>query len=117
MKIYALRAQYLSGAITPATVIGEIFDRIRREGESPIWISLADEREAIERAKTVDLSLPLGGIPFAVKDNFDVSGMTTTAGCPSFAYEPARSAPVVQRLLESGAILIGKTNMDQFATG
>jgi len=48
MKIHALRAQYLSGAITPATAIGEIFDRIRREGESPIWISLADEREAIE---------------------------------------------------------------------
>src|SRR5262249_19765032 len=59
----------------------------------------------------------LGGVPFAVKDNFDVAGMATTAGCPSFAYEPERSATVVQRLLDAGAVLIGKTNMDQFATG
>src|SRR5262249_51423212 len=83
----------------------------------PVWISLADEREAMERAMAVDVSLPLGGIPFAVKDNFDVAGMSTTAGCPSFAYEPDGTATVVKRLLDAGAILIGKTNMDQFATG
>src|SRR6185436_8315621 len=56
-------------------------------------------------------------IPFAVKDNFDVAGLPTTAGCPSFAYKPQRTATVVQRLFDGGAILIGKTNMDQFATG
>src|SRR5437870_11817511 len=98
-------------------MIEEMFSRIREEGVRPIWISLANEEEAIARAKEVDPGLPLAGVPFAVKDNFDVAGMPTTAGCPSFAYVPERTAPVVQRLLDAGAILIGKTNMDQFATG
>ena len=62
-------------------------------------------------------TLPLWGIPFAVKDNIDVAGLPTTAGCPAFAYRPARNATVVDRLLAAGAILIGKTNLDQFATG
>ena len=98
-------------------MIQEIFKRIRAEGERPIWISLADEDIAIARAKAVDPYLPLAGVPFAVKDNFDVEGMPTTAGCPSFSYVPSRTATVVQRLFDAGAILIGKTNMDQFATG
>src|SRR5205085_1154532 len=91
--------------------------RIREEGVRPIWISLANEKDAVARAKAVDPGLPLAGVPFAVKDNFDVVGMPTTAGCPSFAYAPDRTATVVQRLLDAGAILVGKTNMDQFATG
>jgi allophanate hydrolase len=98
-------------------MIQEIFNRIREEGARPIWISLADEDVAIARPGTVDPVLPLAGVPFAVKDNFDVAGMTTTAGCPSFSYAPSRTATVVQRLFDAGAILIGKTNMDQFATG
>jgi allophanate hydrolase len=98
-------------------MIQEIFSRIRNEGERPIWISLADEKEAVARANSVDRALPLAGVSFAVKDNFDVAGMTTTAGCPGFAYKPERTAAVVQRLLDAGAVLIGKTNMDQFATG
>jgi allophanate hydrolase len=71
----------------------------------------------VARANRIDLSLPLAGVPFAVKDNIDVAGMPTTAGCPSYAYTPDRTATIVTRLLEAGAILIGKTNMDQFATG
>ena len=98
-------------------MIPEIFNRIRDEGERPIWISLADEEAAIARADSVDPGLPLAGVPFAVKDNFDVAGLATTAGCPSFSYVPSRTATVVQRLFDAGAILIGKTNMDQFATG
>src|SRR5436189_3103235 len=98
-------------------MIRGIFARIREEGQRPIWISLAGEQEAVAKANAVDRALPLGGVPFAVKDNFDVAGMPTTAGCPSFSYTPERTAPVVQRLLDAGAILIGKTNMDQFATG
>jgi allophanate hydrolase len=117
ITIENLRERYRSGETTPAQVVEEIYSRIRSEGERPVWISLADEKQTIERAGNVDINLPLGGIPFAVKDNFDVAGMTTTAGCPSFAYEPDRSATVVQRLFDAGAILIGKTNMDQFATG
>jgi allophanate hydrolase len=62
-------------------------------------------------------SLPLYGIPFAIKDNIDLAGCATTAGCPDFAYLPQRSATVVQRLIDAGAIPLGKTNLDQFATG
>ncbi len=61
--------------------------------------------------------MPLWGVPFAVKDNIDVAGMPTTAACPAYAYAPARSAAVVERLVAAGAILVGKTNLDQFATG
>ena len=57
------------------------------------------------------------GIPFAIKDNIDFAGLPTTAGCPAFAYQPAASAPVVQALIDAGAIALGKTNLDQFATG
>jgi allophanate hydrolase len=117
LTIENLRNRYSAGETTPAQIVQEIYARIRENGERPIWISLVNETQALERASAVDITLPLGGIPFAVKDNFDVAGMTTTAGCPSFAYEPERTATVVQRLLDAGAILIGKTNMDQFATG
>jgi allophanate hydrolase len=61
--------------------------------------------------------MPLYGLPFAVKDNIDVAGLPTTAACPSAAYRPLRFAPVVERLLAAGALLVGKTNLDQFATG
>ena len=61
--------------------------------------------------------MPLCGVPFAVKDNIDVAGLPTTAACPAFAYTPAANATVVERLMAAGAILIGKTNLDQFATG
>jgi allophanate hydrolase len=117
ISIDNLRESFLNGTKTPARLVQEIFDRIRAEGERPVWISLANETQAIERAAAVDLSLPLAGVPFAVKDNFDVAGMVTTAGCPSFAYTADHTAPVLQRLIDAGAILIGKTNMDQFATG
>src|SRR5262245_22218985 len=98
-------------------MIAEIVTRIREQGQRPVWISLSNEETAVATADSIDPGLPLAGVPFAVKDNFDVAGMPTTAGCPSFAYVPDRSATVVQRFLDAGAILIGKTNMDQFATG
>ena len=76
----------------------------------------ASEVEA--KARTMDkAALPLYGIPFAIKDNIDLAGVPTTAACPGFAYTPKRSATVVQRLIDAGAIPIGKTNLDQFATG
>ena len=117
LRIDALRRAYLSHETTPADLVARIFERIDAEGAAPIWISLADRDAAIERARRIDLSLPLAGVPFAVKDNIDVGGLPTTAACPSFAYRPECTAPVVTRLLDAGAILIGKTNMDQFATG
>jgi allophanate hydrolase len=95
----------------------EVFQRIRDRGADGVWISTVSEADLRARAAAVPTGLPLSGLTFAVKDNIDVAGMPTTAGCPDFAYVPQRSAPVVQRLLDAGALLVGKTNLDQFATG
>lgn len=108
--------------MTPSEHVSSIYERIADEGLRPVWISLVPEDEAMSRARTLERDeaaqkLPLYGVPFAVKDNIDVEAMDTTAGCPAFAYSADRSATVVRRLTAAGAILIGKTNMDQFATG
>ncbi|MBB2948126.1 allophanate hydrolase [Actinoplanes lutulentus] len=84
---------------------------------SGVWISRFDDGELRKRAAGVDPGLPLAGLTFAVKDNIDVAGLPTTAACPDFAYQPERSAAVVTRLENAGAIAVGKTNLDQFATG
>jgi allophanate hydrolase len=99
--------------------VSAIYDRLERESLNPVWISLLPRASALARAHEIENSpqLSLAGMTFAVKDNIDVAGMPTTAGCPAYAYTPASSATVVQRLEDAGAILIGKTNMDQFATG
>ncbi len=122
MDIASLESAYSSGAVTPSAAIAEIYDRIEREGVQPVWITLVNREANLQRARVLESdpaarSLPLYGIPFAVKDNIDVMGLPTTAACPAFAHEPLRTATVVCRLLNAGAILIGKTNMDQFATG
>ncbi|MBB4748978.1 allophanate hydrolase [Actinoplanes lobatus] len=82
-----------------------------------VWISRFSAAELHEQARRVDPAAPLAGVTFAVKDNIDVAGLPTTAGCPDFAYTPDRDAPVVRRLRAAGAIVVGKTNLDQFATG
>ena len=96
-----------------------LYDRLEPAPLNPVWISLVSRARALARAREVETSAyrPLAGMTFAVKDNIDVAGMPTTAGCPAYAYTPAASATVVRRLEDAGAILIGKTNMDQFATG
>lgn len=87
------------------------------------WISRRPREALLAAARAIDArvaageNLPLAGVPFAVKDNIDVAGVETTAGCPAFAYRPGRSATVVQRLVAAGALMVGKTNLDQFATG
>jgi allophanate hydrolase len=116
LEIGNLAALYSANAITPAQVIDEIFARIHAKGVQPDWITLVDKATAQDRASKAPRG-PLYGIPFAVKDNIDVAGMPTTCACPAFAYTPERSATVVERLEAAGAILIGKTNLDQFATG
>ena len=116
LNIDALSSAYASGGLTPSEVIADIYQRIEERGVRPVWITLVPQAEATAKAKAAQKG-PLFGIPFAVKDNIDVAGLPTTCACPEFAYVPTRSATVVERLEAAGAILIGKTNMDQFATG
>jgi allophanate hydrolase len=102
-----------------SATIADLYDRLRREPLHPIWISLLPPQAVLARAREIEghPNLPLAGKTFAVKDNFDVEGIPTTAGCPAYAFTPSTTATVVRRLQEAGALLIGKTNMDQFATG
>lgn len=112
----------------PSRLFGSLSERLDTVGYPEIWISRVSRTDFLSEAEKLDEALrkhgeqvlnhmPLFGLPFAVKDNIDVEGMQTTAACPSFAYMPRVSAYVVQKLQAEGAILIGKTNLDQFATG
>jgi allophanate hydrolase len=93
----------------------------RAHNDPAIWILRNSDEAILNRAMALQAEgprdRPLWGVPFAVKDNIDVAGIPTTAGCPGFAYTPDADAPAVRRLLDAGALLIGKTNLDQFATG
>jgi allophanate hydrolase len=115
----ALRDAYAAG-VTPAEVMAEVLARLEAVGDPPIFIHLASAEELAAEAEALgahDPDRPLWGIPFAVKDNIDVAGMPTTAACPDFAHDATEDAFVVARLRAAGAIPIGKTNLDQFATG
>jgi allophanate hydrolase len=102
-----------------SATIAALYDRLQSEPLNPVWISLLPRDAALARAREIENHPEwlLAGKTFAVKDNFDVAGMPTTAGCPAYAYTPTSTATVVQRLQDAGALLIGKTNMDQFAAG
>src|SRR5258708_11151828 len=118
--IATLLAAHANGKPLTAT-IEETYDRIGRHGDPALFITLRPKMEALAEAERLQekgsAGATLFGVPFAVKDNIDVSGLPTTAACPAFAYTPKRSAFVVDRLERAGAIVIGKTNLDQFATG
>ena len=116
LDISNLSHAYASGAATPEEVVRKVYARIKQRGAWPDWITLVGEDAAIAMARTAPRG-PLYGIPFAVKDNIDVAGLPTTCACTDFAYVAKRSATVVERLEQAGAVLIGKTNLDQFATG
>ena len=119
--IAAIVAAHRAGALTPAQTIARTYQRIRDYDDPAVFISLRDETDAIaeaERLATRDhASLPLHGVPVAVKDNIDALGFPTTAACPAFSYMPTHDSTAVARLRAAGAIIIGKTNLDQFATG
>lgn len=115
-----LRQGYASGEFTPLDLVELIAERMKH-ADSRIWIRAltCDEMKSYAQ-KLLDRSpseLPLYGVPFAIKDNIDLAEVPTTCACPDFAFTPARSAHVVERLIAVGAIPIGKTNLDQFATG
>jgi allophanate hydrolase len=121
LGVHNLGAAYRAGRLTVRQVIDDVLKRIAAAGDDKVWISrvpdatLAAQADALDRQD--DKTLPLFGIPFAVKDNIDVAGLPTTAACPGFAYQPKDSAEVVKQPVAAGGIVIGKTNLDQFATG
>ncbi|EDY80501.1 allophanate hydrolase [Verrucomicrobiia bacterium DG1235] len=118
--ITTLLSGYRSGSFTPSDIIRETLARIEA-GDSKIWISVDSAERLLAQATELEAkdptSLPLYGIPFAVKDNIDVAGLPTTAACPDYRYFADSDATVVAQLRAAGAIPIGKTNLDQFATG
>jgi allophanate hydrolase len=120
--VAAIVAAHRAGILSPAQTVARSFARIRDHNDPAIFISLRDEKNALAEAegltaKEGGAQLPLYGVPVAVKDNIDVAGLPTTAACPAFAYSPSHDATSVARLRAAGAIIIGKTNLDQFATG
>lgn len=124
LDLTALGTAYADGTLRPSQLIETLYSRIATYADPNVWISLLPQAEVTAEALRLEAlssdeaaGLPLYGIPFAVKDNIDVAGMPTTVGCPDFAYTPEKSATVVEKLRAAGALLIGKTNLDQFATG
>lgn len=124
LDIARLKSVYTDGALDPTQLVQGLYTRIAAVADPNIWISLLPQERVLAQAHRLETlspeeaaALPLYGVPFAVKDNIDVAGLRTTVACPDFAYAPDRSATVVERLLAAGALLIGKTNLDQFATG
>ncbi|MFF8802642.1 MULTISPECIES: allophanate hydrolase [unclassified Methylobacterium] len=118
--ISALHAAY-AASLHPKVVLAETYRRLVAIADPGIFLTLLPEAETIAAAEALGpfdpVAKPLWGVPFAVKDNLDVAGVPTTAACPDFAFVPSETAPAIARLLAAGAILIGKTNLDQFATG
>jgi allophanate hydrolase len=120
LDIASLHSSYRSGACTPLDAIEAVIAATATDPHCA-WIHRIDADALRNRARELRARGPEGlalyGVPFAVKDNIDVAGIPTTAGCPDYAYVPQRHAFVVQRLVDAGAIVVGKTNLDQFATG
>jgi allophanate hydrolase len=121
MLIDDLLADYRAGRTSPVETLERVLDNIAQAPERNAWITLLPRERVLAMADDLRSSrpeaLPLHGIPFAIKDNIDLAGVPTTAGCPEYAYTPSKSAFVVQKLIDAGAIPVGKTNLDQFATG
>jgi allophanate hydrolase len=118
-SIDTLRDAYASG-VQPSDVVREVLRRLKAVDDPAMFLHLESEDVLLEQARALGAfnpDLPLWGMPFAVKDNIDVAGMPTTAACPAFSYQAREDAFVVGRLRAAGAIPVGKTNLDQFATG
>jgi len=121
LALGSLRDAYASGAFSPRSLIPRLRQQALEQAGYNAWITLLDESQLEPYLARLDAvppgALPLYGVPFAIKDNIDLAGVPTTAACEAFAYVAEQSAPVVQALLAAGAVPLGKTNMDQFATG
>ncbi|MFI1235275.1 allophanate hydrolase [Nocardia salmonicida] len=114
--------QHQGGSGSPTRTAERVADAIAARGDDGTWITPVSRAELLAAAAAIErrpgaLTLPLYGVPFGVKDSIDVAGYLTTLACPDYAYVATRTAPAVQRLLDAGALFVGKTNLDQFATG
>jgi len=118
-----LRAAYRNRTLKPSDVAAHVLSRLKDADQSGVWISTANPESVMASARALDArineidELPLYGLIFSVKDCIDVAGEQTTSACPEFAYVAKDTSPVVADALAAGAIYVGKTNMDQFATG
>jgi allophanate hydrolase len=121
LDIASIHAAYRDASLTPVQLFTALLDRIDSYPDKAVFISRFSRENILDQAAKLDIEqigeLPLFGIPFAVKDNIDAAGIPTTAACPAFAYTPTADAFVVAKLRAAGAIVLGKTNLDQFATG
>ena len=121
LDIASLHAAYRSGKLTPSDLISQLLAAAENHGKEPAWITRLSREQLAPYLQRLEgespETLPLYGIPFALKDNIDLAGIPTTAGSPAYAYTPSENAFVVQQLIDAGAIPMGKTNLDQFATG
>lgn len=117
LEIAVLRRMIREGQLTVPELAGMLHDRAVAYPDPAVFIALRDRADLLAEAASIDPTLPLAGMVFAVKDNIDVAGLPTTAACPAFSYVPVKDAAVVARLRAAGAIPLGKTNLDQFATG
>jgi allophanate hydrolase len=119
--VASIVAAHRAGTVTPEQTVARSYARIRAHGDDAIFISQRPEADVLAEARALQSAgaagRPLYGVPVAVKDNIDVAGLPTTAACPAFSYHPAQDATSVARLRAAGALIIGKTNLDQFATG
>jgi allophanate hydrolase len=113
---------HAAGTGSPTKTALRVADAIAARGDDGTWLSTVPRDELLSSAGEIEnrpgaRTLPLYGVPFGVKDSIDVAGVPTTLSCPDYAYVPDATAPAVQRLLDAGALYVGKTNLDQFATG
>jgi len=118
----SLRTALLNGSLTLEGLVDIIYNKIEMYRDHNVWIHVIPKEEVLRKVEALSRlqnkhDLPLYGIPYAVKDNIDVAGVPTTAACEKFSYIPEESADVVKKFDAAGAIMIGKTNLDQFATG
>ncbi|WP_066723868.1 allophanate hydrolase [Sphingomonas pituitosa] len=125
LSVASISAEVQAGRRSAVAVIEDVLARLDAYDavQPAVWIARFEPGALRAAAATVDAriaageTLPLAGVPFAVKDNIDLAGLATTAGCPAFAFQPEQSATVVAKLVAAGAIPVGKANLDQFATG
>jgi allophanate hydrolase len=123
LDLRSLARVYQAREATPSDIIELVLERIAAYSDRAVWTYLVPKDELLERASRLERQwaagerLPLFGVPFGIKDSIDLAGHPTTAACPAYSYIPKHSSPVVQRLIDAGAIPIGKNNLDQFGTG